>query len=505
MRYRFIYPILFLWPLVCSLSATNYYVRSDGNDLNTGLSDPEAFLTIQTAVDLVAAGDTVIVRAGSYAGFDLRGVDGTAASPIVFLAPARDVIIDSRGPIRQDGINIENADYIEVNGFEVVGMTSGGNGIRLVLSNHCTVRNCFCDRNDERGIFTGFTNDVLIENNICSNAVQEHGIYVSNSSDRPIIRFNVCHDNNNIGIHLNGDLSAGGDGLISDAIIYGNIIYDNNQAAGINMDGCIDPVVYNNVIFNNHFAQGIACFQQDGAMVTQGAKIHHNTIVVPSDGRWGILLRDGAHLNTEISNNIVLNLHSWRGCIATEGINMFSSDHNILMDKMSAMGDGSSISLMDWQNLGLDQNSLLAAGPTELFVDYAGGDLRLKDESVAVDQGISLSTPFDVDIRGIPRPQDDGFDIGAHEYWDRRMCLQFHLSENNIDITDTEDSTTLIIEGTVGNYHIQLLDNDGQSLQQIDQAATPITLDMKDICPLAVFLEIRHLSQTGLSIRVKLE
>ena len=42
---------------------------------------------------------------------------------------------------------------------------------------------------------------------------------------------------NAIGIHMNGDLSAGGDGIISDAQVYGNILHDNNTAAGINMDG----------------------------------------------------------------------------------------------------------------------------------------------------------------------------------------------------------------------------------------------------------------------------
>ena len=48
---------------------------------------------------------------------------------------------------------------------------------------------------------------------------------------------------------MNGDLSAGGDGIISDAQIYGNIIYDNNLAAGINMDGLENPIVYNNLIY----------------------------------------------------------------------------------------------------------------------------------------------------------------------------------------------------------------------------------------------------------------
>ena len=55
---------------------------------------------------------------------------------------------------------------------------------------------------------------------------------------------------------MNGDLSAGGDGIISDAQVYGNILYENKLAAGINMDGLQDPIIYNNLIYNNHTASG---------------------------------------------------------------------------------------------------------------------------------------------------------------------------------------------------------------------------------------------------------
>ena len=145
------------------------------------------------------------------------------------------MLINQSGPIRDDGINIENADHVVIDGFITNNMPGNGNGIRIVLSDHCVVRNCLCDNNAERGIFTGFTNDVLIEYNICSNSIDEHGIYVSNSSDRPIIRFNECFGNNATGIHMNGDLSAGGDGIISDALIYGNILSSNLPQAATNI------------------------------------------------------------------------------------------------------------------------------------------------------------------------------------------------------------------------------------------------------------------------------
>lgn len=397
--------------------STDYYISETGNDSNSGISQFDPFLTIQAAADIVVAGDHVWVASGTYAGFDVRDVDGTEENPIIFEGFGTGVIINEGGPLRNDCINVENADWVIIDTFTCNDAPGNGNGVRIVLSNNCIVRNCFCDNNAERGIFTAFTDDVLIENNVCSNSIDEHGIYVSNSSDRPIIRYNECFGNNNIGIHVNGDLSAGGDGIISNAQVYNNFIHDNNQGAGINMDGLENPIIYNNVITNNHSSQGIALFQQDGAIVTSGAKIYNNTIVVPDDGRWGILLDDGAQEETEIYNNIIVNLHDWRGCISAENSDGLISDFNILNDKNSNDGDGYTISLVAWQALGFDLNSLLADPISEIFNDTFLNDYSLIGGSQAIDSGTDLvSGIVTIDFLNLSRPISSGYDIGAYEY-----------------------------------------------------------------------------------------
>lgn len=399
------------------LNATNYFVSTTGNNSNTGLTLANAFLTLQHAANQVVAGDTVFVADGTYpVGFDHRSPSGTASQPIVFKTLGSNAEITGSGPIRNDGINIENVDFIVIDGFRVIQMPFPGNGIRLVHANNCVVRNTFCDGNGERGIFTGFTDDILIEHNICINSVDEHGIYVSNSSDRAIIRYNECYGNNNIGIHLNGDLSAGGDGIMSDIQVYGNILHDNNAAAGINMDGLENPIVYNNLIYNNHNAQGIALFQGNGAIPTRGAKIFNNTIIVPNDGRWGIHLKDGCNENTQIYNNVIINQHSFRGCITVENTNNFTSDYNIVNDKMSTSGDGSRISLAAWQALGFGQNTQLADNLTAIFVDAANNDFHLLNGSQAIDAGTNLvSSIVGIDLERNARPTGVGYDIGAYE------------------------------------------------------------------------------------------
>ena len=65
-------------------------------------------------------------------------------------------------------------------------------GIRSVTNDHVTIRNNVGDTNGRWGILTGFSDDLLIENNDdVALASSEHGIYVGNSGDRPVIRDNT--------------------------------------------------------------------------------------------------------------------------------------------------------------------------------------------------------------------------------------------------------------------------------------------------------------------------
>lgn len=445
---------------------TNYYVSTMGNDNHSGLSLENAFQTLQKTTEVVGAGDSVFVQDGMYTGFDLRDVYGTASNPIVYKATGQSVIINQKGPRRDDGINIEGCDFIVIDGFLVKDITGAGNGIRVVVANHCVVRNCWCDHNAERGIFTGFTDDILIEHNRCSNSVAEHGIYVSNSSDRPIIRYNECWGNNAIGIHMNGDASMGGDGIISDAQVYGNLLHDNNHAAAINMDGVENPVIYNNVIYNNHQAQGIALFQGDGAIVSHGAKIYNNTVVVPDDGRWGILLQDGAQQNTEIYNNIIITQHAWRGCISAENISGLKSDYNIFSNSLSNQGDGTSITFIQWQAFGLDKHSLLAGAFENLFVNFSGKDFHLSENSPAVNHGKGslVSSLVTIDFNSNPRPSDSEYDIGAFEY--QLPTLNSAIRSASLNVYPNPATNFIMVDHKPNVSHYAIVNTSGQIVQR---------------------------------------
>jgi len=406
--------LLFLSSIISA--HTNYYVSENGNNSNTGLTPETAFETLQHAADIVTAGDSVLVLPGNYVGFDIRK-NGSQTNPIVFKAIENNVVIDERNSVTPDGINIENASWIVIDGFEILNQPRAG--IRVAVSDFITIRNNYCHNNQRWGIFTGFTDDLTVESNTCSYSTEEHGIYVSNSSDRPVIRNNHSFNNNGCGIHMNGDISMGGDGIISNAVVEGNIIHDNGYGGGsaINMDGVQNSEIFNNLIYNNH-ATGIAMYQIDGGDASKNNKVYNNTIIQPTDGRWCIISVDGSTGNT-LYNNILINHHSFRGSIAIDAasVNGFVSDYNILVDRLSNDDGNSNTTLSQWQLLGYDLHSMVADPEEQIFVDYLNNNFHLLQSAQAVDTGTNLVLPtvFE-DLDNISRPQGSGFDIGCYEF-----------------------------------------------------------------------------------------
>src|SRR5688572_26631694 len=284
-----------------SAALRTFYVAPGGNDTAAGTS-AAPWRTLQRAANVVRAGDLVIVRAGNYAGFDLR-TSGTAADPIEFRA-APGVVVNAPNPVTPNhGINLEAASWIVVQGFTVTGMPRAG--IRAVLNHHVTIRGNTMDANGYWGFLSGFSDDLLIENNEASRSQVEHGIYVSNSGDRPVIRNNHVWGNRANGIHMNGDVSLGGDGIITGALVERNVIHDNGVGGGsaINADGVQSSRFLNNLIYGNH-ASGISLYRIDGGGGSIDNIIAHNTIVQAADARWALHITGGA-TGTTVLNNIL--------------------------------------------------------------------------------------------------------------------------------------------------------------------------------------------------------
>lgn len=196
--------------------AATFYVATTGNDSHPGTA-AQPWATLQRAANAVNPGDMVVVQAGHYRGAKFSR-SGTATAPITFNGQAG-AVIDSPGTLNtnNDHLWIRNANYIILEGFEIVAAPRAGIAIQgepnAPAIGH-VLRNNFSHHNGVWGIFTGYAQNVVIEDNETSFSGAEHGIYVSNSADNPVIRGNVVHHNRASGIQINADPFLPGDGII---------------------------------------------------------------------------------------------------------------------------------------------------------------------------------------------------------------------------------------------------------------------------------------------------
>jgi len=143
-------------------AGATWYVDDDGG------SD---FTSIQAAVNAASAGDTIIVRDGTYIenvdvgkSITLKSENGSA-STTVSASSAYDHVFDV------------TVDYVNISGFTAEGATGLWEaGIYLEDANHCNIS----------------------DNNVINNG---DGIYLSHSSNNTLTD-NTANSNNNCGIHL---------------------------------------------------------------------------------------------------------------------------------------------------------------------------------------------------------------------------------------------------------------------------------------------------------------
>ena len=400
-------------PLESRLLFANYFVNTNGLDTNPGTSS-QPWKTLQKAADSVAAGDTVTVSAGTYAGFHLTA-DGTANARITFTAQAG-VLVNAKNAVNNHNISLEGADFVTLEGFRV--MSAPAAGVHTANNTGVVLRNNLVDANTAAGILASRSAGVLVESNQVGRSGGA-GIIVAGGTDGAVVRGNRVFDNQTHGILLNGDAAtAGSDGAVTGALVENNTLLGCGRGGGgaIALDGAQSCTVRNNLLYNAH-SDGISLFRAQGGVPSTGNVVANNTVLVGFDGAWALNL-SGASTGNAIRNNILVTENTGGG--ATGSISIFAdslpgttSDFNVVMNLF--LLEGISRDFPTWRALtGLDANSIVVTDPATLFVSRVGDDFRLAPLSAAVNRGTAEHAP-PADIEGNVRPQHDAFDIGAYE------------------------------------------------------------------------------------------
>jgi len=359
--------------------------------------DNQEYSSIQAAINVSQAGDTVKVFSGQYDGFRVDN-SGTPEKHIVIMSAASDVYITGSEPYGNNAIRINNASYITVQGFNITPTSvssRGGYNNACVAARGANVSvpmhslsfiNNHLDGCSPAGMYLSNVNGLLIKRNTVENTkrnasgIQGMGFYISNAAaDNATIVENKIINNSGNGIHFNGDSSVGGDGVQSGHLIKDNFIIGNG-INGFNMDGVIDAEVVNN-IFSKNGRHGIRGFMIDGSSGPKNFKIVNNTFYSNGSSAVKMTADSGGHV---VFNNIVID----------------NIENKIVISKANMTVS----------------NNLVSTDELSVFVSAVDNDFRLKSGAAAVNGGVGslLSVNFPAaDISGTTRSVTP--DIGAFE------------------------------------------------------------------------------------------
>jgi hypothetical protein len=414
-------------------SAT-YYVdknHSKASDSNAG-SESAPWSTIQKAANVAKAGDTVLVKSGTYKEWVEVYNSGAAGKPIIFKTyPGHNPIIDGSGidvPSNKALFFTIDKSYVTIDGFEVrnsdeylIRMRSAGT--KLPWVSNVVVRNCKIHGNaskDIDGIHFDYVDGGLIDNNECYDS----GWNCMNitSSHNVIIQHNYIHSNpKHAAINIFPKVSESPQGLYhGNNVLYNVVSKIGSPGAAIYTRYQTNNLIMGNVVNGN--TTGIVFdFDRTTSKYSHAAntKVINNTIV--NNSNFGF--RSNNASNVTLLNNIFAYNGSTDVLFQSGTTADSRADYNLYYSSPKFnWGSSSYSSLSSWaSSTGNDRNSF-DANPG--FVGLAGDDFRLNSSSIAIDAGTDVSAYGLVsDIDGRPRPQGKGYDIGAYEYGATTLTL----------------------------------------------------------------------------------
>jgi len=363
-----------VWVALGTSSPVRYYVAPGGSDSNPGSPD-SPFRTLQKAADVAGAGDTVVVRPGTYTGGSRivsLNRSGAAGRPITFLSERRwGAVLEGRDQSLVAWYFDEGVGYIRVEGFEIRGLREHGfdfygggvHDITIVRNQvHHVGRNCTDTNNGRTGASLGagarrVTFDGNVWHHIGRFAPGEQGC-------SPRTEYYKNHDH---GIYV-----ADADGVT----IKNNIFYGFARGWPVHRYSSRDAIAHGLTIVNNTFA-GQNPYREGQIILaspTQGLRIENNIFHGP--------------------NKAALYFENLRFPAA-------SVRHNMVSGGVVKVGRPRGVTFSrNWERTDPRLREL--------------PDFRLRYDSPAIDAGLPLPE-VSVDADGVIRPRGEGYDLGAYE------------------------------------------------------------------------------------------
>jgi parallel beta-helix repeat protein len=372
--------------------AATYYVAATGNDSNSGgVNQP--FRTIARGVSFLKPGDILYIRSGIWdEQIDMTTKSGTAGNYITVAAyPGEKVTIATNAyPFSIKGTYSANNGYFIFDGLILDGINSAnqsywtiGNGSHHIIARNLEIKNW-----KGNGILVQVADNIQILNCKIHHQVSVsglpgerwYGIYYHDATNG-VIEGNEIFNNPGGGIQIYP-------GPITNLLVRGNYIHDNNSLPSTNMGGILVAIeagkkasgleISNNLVYKNGSAPTHG--PSPGIRLSYGASnvnVWNNTVY--ANIGYGILIDQTDAVNNVVQNNIVYGNTS--GELYDIG-NGTVKDHN------------------------------LSTNP--YFVNPAAFDFNIQQTSPAINAGIALSQ-VSTDIRKVRRPQGSTHDIGAYE------------------------------------------------------------------------------------------
>ncbi|MFO0727887.1 MAG: right-handed parallel beta-helix repeat-containing protein [Myxococcota bacterium] len=197
--------------------SSTLYVSPTGGGTGETMGSPT---TVADGFSRVQAGMRIYFLPGTYGGcFELdSSKSGTYDQPIVLYADHTpgtpyDVQINCCNTGRQTCFNFEQADYVAVDGFELIGGRYGVRGVGLLSGSSAShqkglaVLNSYGHDQNNDPFFTGQSDWVVLDGLLATGggAGDGHGIYLSNGSDYLIARNIELHSNSSSDFQINAD------------------------------------------------------------------------------------------------------------------------------------------------------------------------------------------------------------------------------------------------------------------------------------------------------------